>query len=108
MPGWLLVGRCWACSGGGGKLTISAAALRKHVISCAWWPDASPLHAGPPRRFLQAAGTVKNMVRPDVQMLRQQELEAQASGVLRGLGSCCSTPCARVEAFRGNSAMWSG
>ena len=36
-------------------------------------------------RFLQAAGTVKNMVRPDVQMLRQQELEAQVGRMIWAL-----------------------
>jgi hypothetical protein len=29
------------------------------------------------RRFLQSAGTIKNVVRADVQMLRQQELAAE-------------------------------
>ncbi|PSC67025.1 Kinesin KIF3A, partial [Micractinium conductrix] len=36
-------------------------------------------------RFLQQAGTVKNLVRADVQMLRQQELQAQVESLQRQL-----------------------
>lgn len=63
-----------ALGGGSNELTSACNTL---VVGC-----ISPLavHAANTRstlEFLEQAGTVKNLVRPDVQMMRQQELEAQ-------------------------------
>ncbi|KAL4437091.1 hypothetical protein ABPG75_004230 [Micractinium tetrahymenae] len=63
-----------ALGGGANELTSACNTL---VVGC-----ISPLavHAANTRstlEFLQQAGKVTNLVRPDVQMLRQQELEAQ-------------------------------